>query len=299
MNGIVNKFQNPSSPLQNYKDSYIGKLYYKDKPLSPIDPIGEFVVSGEILGKPLYWIGKSFVKPLLKYTRKGLSKLIPRKTTKQNIYTNSNDLNQIFILRQKNNGNFDKIKDIEIINDPKIATTKYLGDNIRDWFWYDVYNNIKQSGGAPFVDANTGKKFIYSSQIDNIPEIITRNHELSHILDSKMPRKLIRREVFQDPINNNYFINNYNTEIAARGSQLKDYFGITDQTPLTTQQLKYASQNYIKDTEVNNDMDRFFKGIKDYDELSKWISKYSPTILPFIVNDNANKQPNLQTRRKH
>jgi hypothetical protein len=35
---------------------------------------------------------------------------------------------------------------------------------------------------------------------------------------------------------------------------LKNYFGITDNTPLTGDMLKYAANNYVRDTGLNNNM---------------------------------------------
>ena len=52
-------------------------------------------------------------------------------------------------------------------------------------------------------------------------------------------------------------------EIAERMSQLKNYFGINDDTPFTEDHLRYARENYVKDTGVNNEMDIFFSTITE------------------------------------
>lgn len=39
--------------------------------------------------------------------------------------------------------------------------------------------------------------------------------------------------------------------------------------------LKYASQNYIKDTGIDNNMTEFFNNIVDWKEAAKWLSKYA------------------------
>ncbi len=50
-------------------------------------------------------------------------------------------------------------------------------------------------------------------------------------------------------------------EIYERMSQLKNYFGIEDDTPFTSAHLAYAREHYIRDTEVDNNMKQFFKAI--------------------------------------
>lgn len=36
-----------------------------------------------------------------------------------------------------------------------------------------------------------------------------------------------------------------------------------------------ASQNYVKDTGIDNNMTEFFDNITDWKEAAKWISKYA------------------------
>lgn len=69
-------------------------------------------------------------------------------------------------------------------------------------------------------------------------------------------------------------------ELAARGSQIKDYFGLVDDAQeVTPEMLKYAARNY--DTRwMDNNMLDFFSGIKDWDKAAKWITKYSTVTLP-------------------
>lgn len=85
-----------------------------------------------------------------------------------------------------------------------------------------------------------------------------------------------------------------NTEVAARGSQLHDYFGHTGIEPITADELKYAKEHYIKDTGINNNMFDLLWSINDYDALAKWMTKYSTGIIPFglgtsLYNSNQTK----------
>lgn len=75
-------------------------------------------------------------------------------------------------------------------------------------------------------------------------------------------------------------------EQLARGTQIKNYLGITDESPITPKQLKYAAENYVKDTGYDNNMTEFFSTIKDYKKAAKWLSR-APVALPFIGGSTA------------
>ena len=76
-------------------------------------------------------------------------------------------------------------------------------------------------------------------------------------------------------------------ELTARGTQIKNYFGLKEGEPITEDMLKYAAENYVKDRGYDNNMTDFFKGIKDYKKMAEWISKYSPiSATPLILNEN-------------
>lgn len=77
-----------------------------------------------------------------------------------------------------------------------------------------------------------------------------------------------------------YFSKNNGTELAARGSQLKDYFGFQDNKQLTPMMLMYAKDNYVKDTGFDNDMTEFFNLINNYEKAANWLSKHASTIIP-------------------
>lgn len=75
-------------------------------------------------------------------------------------------------------------------------------------------------------------------------------------------------------INNDYFLSP--TELSARGTQIKNYFGLTDSSQeITGDMLRYAAKHYIKDTGIDNNMKEFFISIKDFDEAAKWLSENS------------------------
>lgn len=70
-----------------------------------------------------------------------------------------------------------------------------------------------------------------------------------------------------------YFSYENGTEIAARGSQVKDYFGMTnDAQRITPEMLEYAKRHYVEDYGVDNNMSDFFSSITDFEKAAKWLS---------------------------
>lgn len=70
-----------------------------------------------------------------------------------------------------------------------------------------------------------------------------------------------------------YFSYENGTEIAARGSQVKDYFGMTnDAQRITPEMLEYAKRHYVEDYGIDNNMTDFFNSITDFEKAAKWLS---------------------------
>ncbi|WP_303953661.1 hypothetical protein [Streptococcus vestibularis] len=134
----------------------------------------------------------------------------------------------------------------------------------------DVRNTIIHDGKLPKSHASA----ILSHEAD---------HAL-HIPDEPVPDGALFPRIY---LRGNYFKSLNNTEVAARGSQLHDYFGHTGTEPITADELKYAREHYIKDTGINNNMYDFLWSINDYDALAKWMTKYSTGIVPLgIIGNN-------------
>lgn len=133
----------------------------------------------------------------------------------------------------------------------------------------DVRNTIIHDGKLPKSHASA----ILSHEAD---------HAL-HIPDEPVPDGALFPRIY---LRGNYFKSLNNTEVAARGSQLHDYFGHTGTEPITADELKYAREHYIKDTGINNNMYDFLWSINDYDALAKWMTKYSTGIVPLRIISN-------------
>lgn len=105
------------------------------------------------------------------------------------------------------------------------------------------------------------------------------SHELDHAIHipSEFPKGFNRNAP-------DYLLSNNGSELAARGSQIKDYFKLTNpDQPITEDMLKYAAQNYVKDTGIDNNMTEFFNNITDWKEAAKWLSKYATIVsLPIL-----------------
>lgn len=100
-------------------------------------------------------------------------------------------------------------------------------------------------------------------------------HEYSHYVYT--PNERLSTEMFQ-PVEGytKYFRKANNAEVQARGTQLKNYFGLREGEPLTAEHIKYAAKHFVKDRGYDNGMTEFFKSIKDFDGVAKWLTKNAP-----------------------
>ena len=104
-------------------------------------------------------------------------------------------------------------------------------------------------------------------------------HEFSHYVYT--PGKTIPKEDFMPVKGYSKYFNGFNsTEVQARGTQIKNYFGLTEEEPLTAEHLKYAALHFVKDRGYDNGMTAFFNSIKNYNNVAKWLNDNSPALLP-------------------
>lgn len=122
----------------------------------------------------------------------------------------------------------------------------------------------------------------------NINKLIS--HEMDHAIHipGEPPKGFdLDYLIKSTPKQPNYFPTKNSTELAARGSQLKDYFGLTSpDQELTEDMLRYAAKNYVKDTGTDNNMTTFFNSITDWKEAAKWLSEWSSAVaVPVIITN--------------
>lgn len=86
-----------------------------------------------------------------------------------------------------------------------------------------------------------------------------------------------------------YFKNLNSTEVAARFTQLKNYFGLKEGEPITKEMWDYAKQNYVKDTHLDNTMTEFFNMVlpKKLQEFLDWGNKNAPVVIPATIASSA------------
>ena len=51
--------------------------------------------------------------------------------------------------------------------------------------------------------------------------------------------------------------------------------------------LRYAAQNYVKDTSFDNDMTVFFNSIRDWKKAAKWLSEAATAYTGLMTINNG------------
>lgn len=150
---------------------------------------------------------------------------------------------------------------------------------------YRKHLATKSGHAAALIDRRN--TIIHDGKLPNSHASAILSHEVDHALH--LPDEPVPDNAFFPRIRlgGNYFIRNNNTEVAARGSQLHDYFGHTGTEPITADELRYAKEHYVKDTGINNNMSNMLWSINDYDALAKWMTKYSTGIVPLGIISNS------------
>lgn len=139
---------------------------------------------------------------------------------------------------------------------------------------------------------------IYTTILDDAPDryknpkyrTAVEAHEFAHFAFN--PQRRPPLDVYNPPLTNphrDYLLglrdlHEYGTELTARGTQIKNYFGLDKDKPITEDMLKYAADNYVKDKGFDNNMTDFFSGIKNYKEMAKWLSELSPMLALPLLN---------------
>lgn len=133
-----------------------------------------------------------------------------------------------------------------------------------------------RENGTVFVDAKNAE----GVELTSLQKSIIEAHEKGHVIRSfkantedfykgfdfsKLPENLKRPTYLKHP-----------DELAERMSQLKNYFGFKGDDLFSREHLLYARENYIRDTELDNNMSEFFSIItkETEDEFLRIINQY-------------------------
>lgn len=170
---------------------------------------------------------------------------------------------------------------------------EYSDDEIREIIdeisGYGVLNGniIRSKNVDKFIDLFLeGNPNISNKDVENF----VKSHEVEHKIhypDSGADKNGFDLNKIDDDEVKDYFKEDHFTEMAARGTQIKNYFGLTDDAQeVTPEMLEYAARNYLKDYGYDNEMKEYFESISDYKKAAKWITDHASVgIGAYYVGD--------------
>lgn len=179
------------------------------------------------------------------------------------------------------------VQDMHVVNDENPADLLYKVAN----YAKDTDAQATASSGNIYIGKDGMFKIFneYGGNPKNIRRVIS--HEVDHAIHipAEPPRGFDTGYIDKHISQPGYFSNKNGTELAARGSQLKDYYGLDDPNQeITEDMLRYAAENYVKDTKLDNNMGLFFKSITDWKEAAKRLSKYATIAgVPITINNKT------------
>lgn len=94
------------------------------------------------------------------------------------------------------------------------------------------------------------------------------------------------RQYFKRPEGRDYFRKSRATEQTARGTQIKNYYGLNEgNQDITPAMWEYARRNYVKDTGINNNMTEWLNSVdeRDISAFVKWLSNNAPVIAAPLI----------------
>lgn len=179
------------------------------------------------------------------------------------------------------------VQDMHVVNDENPADLLYKVAN------YAKDTDAQATAGSGNIYIGKDGMFKIFNEYGGNPKNIRRviSHEVDHAIHipAEPPRGFDTGYIDKHISQPGYFSNKNGTELAARGSQLKDYYGLDDPNQeITEDMLRYAAENYVKDTRLDNNMGLFFKSITDWKEAAKWLSKYATIAgVPITINNKT------------
>lgn len=179
------------------------------------------------------------------------------------------------------------VQDMHVVNDKNPADLLYKVAN----YAKDTDAQATASSGNIYIGKDGMFKIF--NECGGNPKNIRRviSHEVDHAIHipAEPPRGFDTGYIDKHISQPGYFSNKNGTELAARGSQLKDYYGLDDPNQeITEDMLRYAAENYVQDTKLDNNMGLFFKSITDWKEAAKWLSKYATIAgVPITINNKT------------
>lgn len=181
---------------------------------------------------------------------------------------------------------------------------EYSDDEIREIIdeisGYGVLNGniIRSKNVDEFIDLFLeGNPNISNKDVENF----IKSHEVEHKIhypDSDADKSGFDLNKIGDDEVKDYFKEDHFTEMAARGTQIKNYFGLTDDAQeVTPEMLEYAARNYLKDYGNDNEMKEYFESISDYKKAAKWITDHASVGIGAYYVGNKIADPKKEKKR--
>ena len=281
--------------------------------VSGTDPVGQVVVEGAILNKPLGWFSSKAINWV-----KNLSKKIKSDKAGTINLNSSNNPGFVYHMQRLKDGSY---KNVGLDKIPENSKDVYRGFNIDSpKELQEISDRLGYSKDEILRQVNDDIQILYGKEKSNIPTITYGNktkkdlpelisHEYNHFLHNSsgynLPRikpNIISYEEFRDKIKNlkpeyknekniikiyNYFTDKGFTELSSRGTQVKDFLKIKDnKTPVTTKDILKAKEYFSNPVNDKNHMQEFFILFGDnLDNMAKYITTGSTAVVPLIIDN--------------
>ena len=281
--------------------------------VSGTDPVGQVVVEGAILNKPLGWFSSKAINWV-----KNLSKKIKSDKAGTINLNSSNNPGFVYHMQRLKDGSY---KNVGLDKMPENSKDVYRGFNIDSpKELQEISDRLGYSKDEILRQVNDDIQILYGKEKSNIPTITYGNktkkdlpelisHEYNHFLHNSsgynLPRikpNIISYEEFRDKIKNlkpeyknekniikiyNYFTDKGFTELSSRGTQVKDFLKIKDnKTPVTTKDILKAKEYFSNPVNDKNHMQEFFILFGDnLDNMAKYITTGSTAVVPLIIDN--------------
>lgn len=326
---LINKHQEGGVLLSNPETSemltYIkdGKIITVPNPgagfVSGTDPVGQVVVEGAILNKPLGWaLGKAvnWAKNLLKNRTGNFTSSASNEITnnaekiikKEDLpsYAKPNWQGDALELTKDRlrKGGFDRLNQRSKIKSAESRGSLDKRENYNDFSEENkkflLEAKPKKGKASDFnkdpksVGVSSQRKKYYTESFTDAPfQYLNPRasnhmaaHEYSHL--TYQPNWLNKPEGIDINLlgSARHYLGIPRTgglaEQTARGTQLKNYFGLKEGEEITPEMWEYAKQNYVKDMGFDNNMIQWMESVVDVPKYLKWLNKEAPAITGVI-----------------
>lgn len=288
--------------------------------VSGTDPIGQVVVEGAILNKPLGWLSSKIINWAKNLLNK--NKISTGNVSSTNEITNNSEK----IIKKEDlpnyakpnwqgdaleltkdrlrNGGFDRLNQRSKIKSAESRGSLDKKENYNDFSEENkkflLEAKPKKGKASDFnkepksVGVSSQRKKYYTESFTDAPSQYLSPRASNHIAAHEYSHLVYQPNWMNKPggININLLGNARHylgipragglAEQTARGTQLKNYFGLKEGEDITPEMWEYAKQNYTKDMGFDNNMIQWMNSIVDVPKYLKWLNKEAPVVTGII-----------------